>query len=124
MVQIMAMYASVRGWIETDHKQRRAVEEIIERNRDDLYSGGWGFPSAPFNWSLYVFYGGDIRKGELPWLREQIIQMAALPPIDDDGARPTGLFLVTDERGRADIWQVREETLGEWPAPELSWLGE
>jgi hypothetical protein len=120
----MGMYASVRGWIEVDHEQRGAVEKIIEWNRDGHYSGGWGFPSAPFNWSLYVFYGGDIREGGLPWLREQVTQMAALPPIDDDGDRPRGLFLVTDERGNADVWQIRDGSLSDRPAPELSWLGE
>ena len=48
--------------------------------RRDLYSGGWAFPERPFNWALYVFYGGDIREAELPWLREQVESIAALPP--------------------------------------------
>lgn len=124
IVLIRGMYTSVRGWIEVDHKQRRAVEEIIESSRHDLYSGGWSFPSTPFNWTLYVFYGGDIPDGELPWLREQAQRIAALAPVDDDGDRPIGLFLVTDERGAADIWQVRDGALGERAAPELSWFGE
>jgi hypothetical protein len=61
------MYASVRGWLEADHQQREAIEAVIEAARRDLYSGGWGFPERPFNWALYVFYGGDIREAELPW---------------------------------------------------------
>ncbi len=64
----MGMYASVRGWLEADRRQRAAVEAVIEDARTDLYSGGWAFPERPFNWALYVFYGGDIREAELPWL--------------------------------------------------------
>jgi hypothetical protein len=33
---------------------------------------GWGFPKAPFSWSLYVFYGGDVREADLPWLFGQV----------------------------------------------------
>ncbi|BCJ64100.1 hypothetical protein [Polymorphospora rubra] len=120
----MATYAFVRGWLQIAFEQRTTAEKIIDRNRHPLYSGGWAFPSAPFNWTLYLFYGGDIRQPELPWLREQIAEMAAMPPIDDDGDRPTGLFLVTDEQGRADTWQIRNGALNERPAPDLSWLDE
>jgi hypothetical protein len=35
----MGMYASVRGWIELDHKQRQRAEQIIEQAQDDHYSG-------------------------------------------------------------------------------------
>jgi hypothetical protein len=42
----MGIYASVRGWLEIDLNQRAAAEEIIERHRHDLYSGGWAFPSG------------------------------------------------------------------------------
>ena len=76
----MGMYASVRGWLEVDHKQREAVATVIAAAGHDLYSGGWAFPVRPFNWNLYVFYGGDIREAELPWLREQVESIAALPP--------------------------------------------
>jgi hypothetical protein len=118
------MYASVRGWLEIGFEHRVAAERIIERNRHDLYSGGWAFPSAPFNWALYLFYGGDIREGELGWLREQITELAAMPAVDEDGDRPVGLFLVTDERGNADIWQIRDGTVHQRPAPDFKWLGE
>jgi hypothetical protein len=120
----MGMYASARGWLQIDFKQRSSAEEIIRRYEHDLYSGGWAFPVAPFNWTLYLFYGGDIREGELSWLREQITELAAMPPIDDDGDRPAGLFLITDERGGAVVWQVREGSVGERLATSLAWLGE
>jgi hypothetical protein len=68
----MGMFVSVRGWLQVDHQQREAAESIIAAAHQDLYSGGWGFPVRPFNWSLYVFYGGDIKEAELPWLRSQV----------------------------------------------------
>ena len=118
------MYASARGWVEIDIKQRSSAEEIIQRHQDGQYSGGWAFPAKPFNWTLYLFYGGDIREGELPWLRAQVTALAALSAIDEDGDRPRGLFLITDERGGAVTWQIRDGGLEEFPAPSLSWLGE
>ena len=45
-----------------------------------------------------MFYGGDIREAELPWLREQVESMAALAPTDDDGDMPVGAFVISDER--------------------------
>ncbi|SBT39018.1 hypothetical protein [Micromonospora auratinigra] len=119
----MGRYASVRGWLEIDFAQRSAAEQVIERSRDELYSGGWAFPPKPFNWTLYLFYGGDLRQSELPWLRDQVAQLAVLPPVDDDNDRPRGMFLVTlDDREPAVMWQVREGRLDEVPAAELSWF--
>jgi hypothetical protein len=120
----MGMYASVRGWLQMDFKHRDSAEEVVRRHHHDLYSGGWAFPAAPFNWTLYLFYGGDVREAELPWLRAQIAELAAMPPVDDDGDRPVGVFLVTDERGGAAMWQVRAGSIDEGPATSLSWLGE
>ncbi|WP_030443752.1 hypothetical protein [Actinoplanes subtropicus] len=120
----MGMYAAARGWLQIAPQQRGDAEEIIRRHHHDLYSGGWAFPAAPFNWTLYLFYGGDLREGELAWLRMQIIELAAMPAIDDDGDRPAGLFLVSDERAWPIMWQVRDGSMEERPATSLSWLGE
>jgi hypothetical protein len=118
----MGTYVSVRGWIELDHSQRPAAEEIIEQARDDLYSDGWSFPAKPFNWTLYVFYGGDIRVTALPWIHDQIVQLAALPPVDDDGDRPAGLLLVTHEHGQTERWEIRDGSVHAHPAAEFDWL--
>lgn len=115
------MYASVRGWLEADHKQRAAIGAVIESARRDLYSGGWAFPERPFNWTLYVFYGGGIKELDLPWLREQVESMAALPPVDDDD-RPVGLFVISDERASVSVWEIRDGIVRQRPAPELSWV--
>jgi hypothetical protein len=118
----MGMYVSVRGWLEADRQQREAVEAVIAAARRDLYSGGWAFPERPFNWSLYVFYGGDIRETELPWLRGQVDSLAALPPVDDDGDMPVGLFTLSDERGAVGVWEMRDGGVRDRPAPELQWV--
>ena len=105
----MGMYASVHAWLEVGRRQRAAVEAVIEAARRDLYSGGWGFPERPFNWALYVFYGGDIREGQLPWRGCALVEsMAALPPADDDGDMPVGLFVISDERAAVSVWEVRD----------------
>src|SRR5689334_15980939 len=111
----MGMYASARGWVELDFAQRSSAEDIIRRHQDGHYSGGWALPAKPFNWTLYLFYGGDIREGELPWLRAQVAELAALPPTDEDGDRPRGLFLITDERNNAVTWQIRDGIVDERP---------
>lgn len=116
----MGMYASARGWLQIDFAQRRAAEEILRRHHHDNYSGGWAFPVAPFNWTLYLFYGGDIREAKLPWLREQVTELAAMRPVDDDGDRPAGLFLITDERGGAFLWRVCGGSVHERPATSLA----
>jgi hypothetical protein len=118
----MGMYASVRGWIELDHKQRQRAEHVIEQGQDGFYSGGWSFPARPFNWTLYLFYGGDVREQALPEIRGQIERLASLPPVDDDGDLPRGLFIVTDERGSAETWEIREGSIHTHMAPEFGWL--
>jgi hypothetical protein len=109
-------------WLEADRRQRAAVGAVIVAARRDLYSGGCAFPERPFNWALYVFYGGDIREAALPWLREQVKTMAALLDVDDDGDMPTGLFVISDERAAVSVWEVRDGIGRERPAPELSWV--
>lgn len=118
----MGMYVSVRGWIELDHRQRQDAERIIERSPDDHYSGGWGWPQKPFNWTLNLFYGGDIRESAIPEIRDQVKQLALLPPTDEDGDRPRGLFIVNDERGHIESWQVQHGEVLSVPAPQLGWL--
>jgi hypothetical protein len=81
-----------------------------------------GVPGAPVQLALYVFYGGDIREAELPWLHAQVESMAALPPADDDGDTPVGLFVISDERTLVSVWEVRDGTVRDRAAPELSWV--
>jgi hypothetical protein len=121
----MGMYVAVRGWLELDHKQRQQVEQIVAEHSQDPYTDGWAFPTRPFNWTLYVFYGGDIRESAVASFREQVAELARLAPVDDDGDRPAGFFLLSDERHRSTSWTVRDGLVVETPAPaELHWLAE
>jgi hypothetical protein len=112
----MGMYVGVRGWLEFVPEQREAVEKVLAAHRHDPYSGGWALPDRPFNWTLYVSYGGDIRESFVDWLREQVTELARL--VDSDGDRPVGFFLLTDERQRAVAWTVRDGVVHEGAAPE------
>jgi hypothetical protein len=120
----MGMFTNVRGWIELDHSQRTAAEDVIQQALDDHYSGGWSLPAKPFNWTLFLFYGGEIRESALPWFRDQLDRLAGLPPVDDDGDQPRGLFVVTDERGQAERWEIRNGVVSVLSAPEFRWLAD
>jgi hypothetical protein len=69
-----------------------------------------------------VFYGGDIREAELPWLRGQVERIAGLPPVDDDGDMPVGLFVISDERAAVSVWEVRDGSIRDRAAAELAWV--
>ncbi|MGW4609910.1 hypothetical protein ACWENS_42760 [Streptomyces sp. NPDC004532] len=114
----MAVYVSVRGWLECDRAQLSAIREIIANHADDHYSGGWGFPDHPFNWTSYVFYGGDIQEGDVPWLHDQLVEMATLPPLDEEDSEVQGLFMLTHEVEGLIEWQIREGGVHEFPGDE------
>jgi hypothetical protein len=121
----MGMYVAVRGWLEVDHAQRQQVERILAEYGEDAYAGGWAFPGKPFNWTLYVFYGGDIRESAVASLREQVAELARLEPVDADLDMPVGFFLLSDERQRSTSWTVRDGQVLEARAPAgLHWFAE
>jgi len=111
----MGMYVGVRGWIEFVHGQREVVEQVLATHHHDLYSAGWAIPSRPFNSTLFVFYGGDIREQSVDWLRAQVAELARL--VDLEGDRPVGFFLLTDERRQATAWVVRDGIVHEGAGP-------
>jgi len=119
----MGMYVAVRGWLEFNHEQQEQVERTLAKYRDDAYAGGWAIPARPFNWTLYVFYGGDIRESAATSFREQVAELARLNPADDDGDMPVGFFLLSDERQQSTSWTVRDGLVIDTSAPkELHWF--
>ncbi|MFI6101391.1 hypothetical protein ACIA8G_38085 [Lentzea sp. NPDC051213] len=119
------MYVAVRGWLEFDQEQLAQVEEVLAKYSHDPYAGGWALPSKPFNWTLYVFYGGDIRESAVSSFREQVAELARMEPVDDDLDMPVGFFLLTDERKQSTSWTVRAGGVAETLAPqELRWFAE
>ncbi|GLY49339.1 hypothetical protein [Lentzea sp. NBRC 102530] len=111
----MGNYVSVRGWLELSHEQRDAVREVVAAHHHDLYSAGWAVPEKPFNWTLYVTYGGDLRVQALDWLRTQVAAIAKFA--DDDGDHPVGFFLLTGEVDDARAWIVRDGEVHEGAPP-------
>jgi len=103
----MGTYVSVRGWLECDDEQRVSIQSIIESHEGGHYSHGWGGPRRHFNWTSYVFYGGDIRESGVPSLLGQLEEIAAIPASDEDGDFVRGLFLASHEVDGMSEWQVR-----------------
>jgi hypothetical protein len=48
--------------------------------------------------------------------------MPALPPVNDDGDMPVGLFVISDERAAVFGWEVRDGMVRRRTAPELAWV--
>lgn len=103
----MGVFVSIRGWLECDERQLAAVRQVIADHSDEHYSGGWGFPNRHFNWTYYVFYGGDVRESAVDWFMEQLRSMAAIPASDEDGDRVLGFFVASSEVAPQVEWQVR-----------------
>ncbi|MDX6347391.1 MAG: hypothetical protein QOF84_2181 [Streptomyces sp.] len=104
----MGVYVSIRGWLEGDEEQLASIKRIIEANDDEHYSGGWGFPARPFNWTSYAFYGGDVRESMVSWFFDQLVAIAELPASDEDEDRVLGLFMATHEMTGLSEWQIRD----------------
>ena len=112
----MGVYVSVRGWLQCDTKQLAAIQEIISSRADGFYAGGWSLPREPFNWTCYVFYGGDIRQQSVEWLLDQLRDIARIPASDADNDRVQGLFLAGHEVDGMTEWQIREGQVHITPA--------
>ncbi|WP_406263768.1 hypothetical protein OH779_12275 [Actinacidiphila glaucinigra] len=121
----MGVYVSIRGWLECDERQLAAVRRVIADHSDGHYSDGWGFPARHFNWTSYVFYGGDVRVSAVDWFMDQLRAMAAIPASDEDGDGVRGLFVVSSEVAAQVEWQVRDGSVTVRPAEAgLAYLAE
>jgi hypothetical protein len=107
----MGVYVSVRGWLECDKDQLAFVKDVITAHDDDFYSGGWGFPTKHFNWTHYVFYGGDIRESEVNWLLDQLREIARIPASDEDGDLVRGFFVASHEVEGSSEWRIKDATV-------------
>ncbi|MER7197464.1 hypothetical protein CG723_44285 [Streptomyces sp. CB01635] len=121
----MGVFVSIRGWLECDEQQLAAARQVIAHHSDGHYSGGWGFPDHHFNWTYYVFYGGDVRESAVNWFLDQLRCIAALPASDEDGDRVLGLFVVSSEVAPQVEWQVRGGSVIPRPTDDrLAYLAE
>ncbi|GAA2307960.1 hypothetical protein GCM10010149_67470 [Nonomuraea roseoviolacea subsp. roseoviolacea] len=95
----MGTWIYVRGWLEF-YGQRAEAEHIIRRGE----SKGWTFPEG--GWLNAACYARGVRDADevLTTLR----QIAALPPVDEDGDRVCGLFFAFHEVNGQEEWQIRD----------------
>jgi hypothetical protein len=112
----VGIYVSVRGWLQCDEKQLAAIKAITDPHDDDFYAGGWSLPRRHFNWTHYVFYGGDIRDQSVGPFLGQLREIACVPPSDADNDRVRGLFLASHETCGMTEWQVRDGQVLATPA--------
>lgn len=112
----MGVYVSVRGWLECDREQLALVKDIIGAHDDGHYIGGWGFPTKPFSWTYYVFYGGDIRESEVDWLLDQLREIARIPASDEDEDEVRGFFVASHEIEGESEWQMHDGNVLVLPA--------
>lgn len=97
----MSAWVYIRGWVEF-HGQRGEAERII-RHGDPA---GWAFPEG--GWLDAACYARAVRSSGSGDVLDQVRRIAALPAVDEDGDRVTGLFLVFHEEGHQTEWQVRD----------------
>jgi hypothetical protein len=118
----MGMYVAARGWIELRHELRPDLEAVIRRHHQERDSGGWAFPTKPFSWRLYVFYGGDIRESAVGWLEQQVREIATLGAVQDAEDYPRGMFVLNDERKQSWLWTVKDGVMTTRLDPSYVWL--
>jgi hypothetical protein len=104
----VAVYVSIRGWLECDEEQVAAIQDIVSTGDGGLYSGGWSFPREPFNWIRYVFFGGDVRQEAIPGFLGHLVEIARIPASDSDNDLVLGLFLASHEVDGMEEWQIRD----------------
>ncbi|MFD4675380.1 hypothetical protein ACFWNN_37015 [Lentzea sp. NPDC058450] len=112
----MALYVSVRGWLELAHEHRDAVREVLDEHEHDLYSAGWHVPERWFNSTLYVTYGGNVRADWVDWVRAHVAEIAKF--VDEHGDHPVGFFVLTGEMDYGRAWLVRDGEVHEGAPPE------
>ncbi|WP_042378448.1 hypothetical protein [Streptacidiphilus melanogenes] len=103
----MAVYATVRGWLECDSVQLARIAEITDaENGDFLYAGGWTFPERRCMWTSLVFFGADMRQENVGAVLDRLRAIARIPVSDEDDDRVRGLFVVSHETGGTQEWRV------------------
>lgn len=109
----MAHFVLVRGWIECDFESTpfmreraarwaaRGPEHGLTPEQAQLYARGWIFPEAPLNYVSLVFYGADVRRSALDFVRAMVGDVVGLEP-DAQGT----LFLDDDDGAGQSVWRV------------------
>lgn len=111
----MALYASIRGWVEVGEEEYSSVKQYIEtytptneysltREQISLYMKGWNFQKETINWTYYFFFGADIQIHGLKYFKDLLESLCK--KFDE----LEGFFLVSEE-GNYDhqkVWKFSE----------------
>ncbi|HET7077342.1 MAG TPA: hypothetical protein VFM49_07815 [Chloroflexia bacterium] len=101
----MGYFYSLRGWLEFGSDDfDRVIGQIkslqqryLEDDQASLYMSGWCWPSKPFNWTVFIFYGGDVK---LPGLD---LFETVLKAVCDLGCKVEGYFHAQGEDGAENL---------------------
>ncbi|TMR09784.1 hypothetical protein ETD86_42225 [Nonomuraea turkmeniaca] len=100
----MGVWVYIRGWLEFSG-QRQEAERLIRQGE----SQGWTFPEG--GWLDAACYARAVREHEVHEVLGLVRQIAALPAVDEDEDRVSGLFFASHEMHGQTEWQVRDGEL-------------
>lgn len=109
----MSNYISIKGWLECEYDDIKSIKSIIseyELNSSydtlidydirKLYNKGWHFQEEVINWTSYIFYGADIKKYCLKFIRDEITNIVKI------NNEIEGRFFIDDEDGEEILWKI------------------
>lgn len=97
----MAVFVSVRGWIEACEEQVSLIRALIERDEDGVghYTRSWDFQATGGGFSRFVFFGCTVNILSVDRVRAQVRRIAETI-VSQDGTdidHPRGDFLLEHE---------------------------
>lgn len=114
----MANYISIKGWLECEYDDINLIKSIIseyafKKSYDTLmdydirtlYNKGWHFQEEVINWTSYIFYGADMKKYCLKFIKDELFAIAKV----NDAIE--GLFFIDDEEGESILWKISDGKL-------------
>lgn len=126
----MARFVSLSGCLNCTQNQVQLIKEIIhdfttnyDRNliseeQVQLYLQGWYFPDVRFNWTNYIFFGGDIKQSSLSFFKDLInfiIQEICIKNQTDSNVdldRLDGHFVIKEEDSdRLLLWVIKDSII-------------
>ncbi|HLA63426.1 MAG TPA: hypothetical protein VK610_03305 [Rhodothermales bacterium] len=129
----MSAWAYIRGWVELTEEMLPVVYETLEASVGDAarfgvseeaaaeYNDGWVLPDEPKVWAHYAFYGRDVARQHLPFVRHQMELIARIATTHaGDEERPLGVLHIgaEDVGDLVSVWELKEGRLREYEYPK------
>lgn len=115
----MGKFVSVSGSLICNDNQFDLIKKIISsydnsrltlsKEEINLYNSGWLFNHNEFNWSRYIFYGGDIKESGVDYIKSQVNEIITkLKLLDSEEDREIeGIFYFNPEdNDKYLIWKL------------------